>query len=169
MHNGLHERLVQSYTEGFRVDEKGNVYNPNGRKMTLYPCNSRPRYLVFDFTRKRLGLKGMVKVHRLAALQWFGQEIFKPGIQVRHLNGNHEDNSKDNLAVGTAHDNMMDVSKETRLARSKKGTAAIRKLSQAEAQAMRTDRKNGFLQRELAEKYKVSTATVSNVCAGKYY
>jgi len=59
-----------------------------------------------------------VKVHQLQAYQKFGQEMFQQGIQVRHLNGDKLDNSWDNIAIGTASENQMDIPAELRRTRS---------------------------------------------------
>lgn len=70
---------------------------------------------------------GSVLVHRIQALQKFGDKIFKDGIVVRHLNGEKTDNSWDNIAIGTHKDNAMDIPKEQRLQRSLYATSFVRK------------------------------------------
>ena len=47
-------------------------------------------------------------VHRLIAFQKFGDQIFKTGIVVRHLNCNSLDNSESNIEIGSQFENKMD-------------------------------------------------------------
>ena len=100
--------ILKAYEAGYRVDRAGNVISPHsGENLRL---NLRKDYYQFG-----IGHAGKVKVHRLQAYQKYGPKIFAEGIQVRHLNGNAKDNSYQNIAIGTASDNMMDKPKWLRV------------------------------------------------------
>ena len=97
-----------AFAAGYRVRSDGTPVNPQGVPMKSCP---RPDGR-FQFSAGK-GCK--VKVHRLQAFQKFGHAIYEPGIHVRHLNSNHQDNSDANIALGTASENMMDKPKEIRV------------------------------------------------------
>lgn len=97
------ERIA--YNQGYRVDCYGTVYNRNGR--VLKPSKTK------DYISHNIVISGKfktVKAHRLHAYQLFGDNIYQPGIVVRHLNGNSRDNSINNLALGTVQENILDKS-----------------------------------------------------------
>lgn len=48
-------------------------------------------------------------VHRLQAFQKYGENLFDSGMEVRHLDGNKENNSYDNIVIGTHSENMRDI------------------------------------------------------------
>lgn len=97
-----------AYDKGYYVDKSGNVfYHNKQRKLTDYQGYKR-------FNIRHNGKVIRVKVHQLQAYQKYGNELFNDNIVVRHLNGNPSDNSYDNIAIGTASDNMMDIPEEIR-------------------------------------------------------
>lgn len=63
-------------------------------------------------TRDRL--RASIPIHKIIAYALWGDKAFSPGIHVRHLDGNAANFAKENLALGTAHDNAMDKSAEVR-------------------------------------------------------
>lgn len=97
------EAIILAFNKGYRIID-GKVYykgnNPKGyvnggyRRLNIRIENNEPRTIL---------------VHRLLAYQKYGNDIFKEGIVVRHLNGNSLDNSYHNIAIGTASDNQMDI------------------------------------------------------------
>jgi hypothetical protein len=88
----------------------GEAYSKN-KKRTTY---KNPKgYLQFGI-RKLNGKIIGVLVHRLVAYQKYGEEMFKEGIVVRHLDGNPLNNSEINIAIGTEKDNMNDIDVGTR-------------------------------------------------------
>jgi len=109
-HNNLRfsglERIAKQ--RGYKVTEDGVFCgvrdNILKRKTKGYLCVS----IKVDGKNKSLF------AHRLQAYQKYGEDIYKKGICVRHLNGDKSDNSFDNIAIGTNRDNMMDMSKAER-------------------------------------------------------
>lgn len=89
----------------YLVSDRGNVERADGVKMTASKPRNRREYpsvyLRNGQDRKR------VSVHRLVALVWIGPPPFC-GAQVRHMDGNHLNNSVENLAWGSARDNAAD-------------------------------------------------------------
>lgn len=53
-------------------------------------------------------------IHRMQAYQKYGKRIYEKGVEVRHLDGNAKNNSRNNIAIGTALDNYYDKPYKTR-------------------------------------------------------
>ena len=102
--------IIEAYNKGYRVIE-GNLYNP---KSILIKGSTIDGYLSTRITKHGKNLF----FHRLLAYQKYGDDLFKEGIEVRHLDGNPLNNSVDNITIGTHSDNMMDIPKDKRIKRS---------------------------------------------------
>ena len=99
-------------------------------------------------------------VHRIV-WETFRGEI-PEGLQVRHLNGNPQDNRLDNLALGTAKDNADDRQRHGTVARGERNGNS--KLTRDIVKCIReTDMSN----KEAAALYGVTTKTIYNVKSGK--
>lgn len=98
-----------AYSEGYRINKSGCILNPLGKRIKGSVTKGYRK-----FNLKLDGKDVSVKVHRLVAYQKFGDKIFDPKIQVRHLNGNSLNNTHNNIDIGTAHDNIMDLPAEVR-------------------------------------------------------
>jgi len=110
-----------------------------------------------------------VQVHKLAKYQWFGASSLREGVELRHLDGNRQNNRRSNLALGSHADNMQDVPAETRLKKAKKAAFARRRLSMQQANALRRDRRRGMKYSVLTEKYGVCKSIVSYIVNNKMY
>jgi hypothetical protein len=144
----------RSAERGYYVDKKGEVYNSNYLKLSL--SKSGKGYLSFNIRLNSGENSTRSFVHRLQAFQKFGEEIFKEGIVVRHLNGDSTDNSYDNIAIGTQSDNVLDVPKENRI---KNSSNANKKYDH---KAILKDREDGLSFSEIMAKHGISSkGTVS--------
>jgi hypothetical protein len=162
--------VIESYNRGYRVTEEGDVISPTQVKRKLAVNCSSSRLM---FTLKLKCKSVLVPVHQLVALQKYGKEAFLTAECVRHLNGNHLDNSLANIAIGTHSDNMMDVPKETRLRSgriaNKAAVKKLRKLTDEQVKELRQLRDNGWNYKELCNKFKLAKSTVSFVVNNKTY
>lgn len=113
---------VIAYKKGFRVTVKGDLIGLNGNKRSLY--NNKGYYC---FTLRFEGVSINIRVHRLQAFQKYGMSLYDEGIITRHKNSISTDNSYDNILIGTASDNMMDVPEEIRIARSIHAASFLKK------------------------------------------
>jgi hypothetical protein len=109
---------------GYRIDDLGRIINPRGIVLKGH-IRKQTGYLSLGF--RYLGETYKLNAHRLQAFQKYNSRIFEKGICVRHLNGNKIDASKDNIAIGTQSENMMDISPEIRLSRSIRAASFIKK------------------------------------------
>lgn len=106
----LNRAILTAIEKGYTIDDQGNVTGMKGFVLKL--CPNTEGYLAFSI--KMDGVKVNVYPHRFQAYKQFGDEIFKEGVEVRHLDGNNQNNSKENIAIGTHSDNMMDKPAEVR-------------------------------------------------------
>lgn len=95
-------------------------------------------------------------VHQLVALTFLG--ACPPEMEVRHIDGNPQNNSIDNLCYGSRSDNILDVYRQGKRWR-KLSLEEIRAIYEAPADITATD---------LAEKYKISVTCVSRIRRGAY-
>ena len=95
--------LIDAYNKGYHVVSGSVIYKGN----KLNPSISATGYHRFSI-RNKDGNSCDILVHRLAAYQKYGNEIFNQGVQVRHKNSNPLDNSDENLILGTAQQNSID-------------------------------------------------------------
>ena len=136
--------------KGYYVNKEGFVYN---KFKKLKGTFNAAGYHLFKI-RNELGESVQVKTHRMQAFQKFGDEIYNETIVVRHLNSINTDNTWDNIDIGTASDNMMDQSKETRI---KKASNANKKISDELVLEIKAYRNAGHSYLEIMEKYNISS------------
>lgn len=155
--------ILQAYRKGYRVRDDGSVKgirtdtlvtNVDGRGYAKFTMRTSPtdRYPVY--------------VHRLQAYQKYGEKIFEDGIQVRHLDGNGENNSKDNVAIGTPSQNIRDIPKSVRIRCGRNAGRSQSPLSEKDVREIRERVKNDNYDtyQKLAEEYGLaSKGTISDI------
>lgn len=166
---------IEAYTQGYSVTDGGRLLTPNGMEKEVKLCKSA-KYPSFKVTAKHsLGLGRSIHVHRFAAYCFYGDEIFDPSLQVRHLDGNVLNFSKFNIRLGTARDNAYDKPAEVRLRSSRAGTAASllvrRMFSEAQVREIRSIQSEGLLSyHEIASMYgNVDESTIRKICNRQRY
>ena len=106
---------------GYRVLDDGSVRSPTGHILRTRP--STEGYQIFNVRldgyegRKRYTRR--VQVAALAAYLKFGDHFLHPGIEVRHLDGNGQNDSPHNIGLGSRSDNEMDRTPEERSERAR--------------------------------------------------
>lgn len=146
------EIVIEASNKNYIVNLEGDVISPKNR--SLKTLKDKGGYHKFTFRLK--GERVTLSVHRLQAYQKYGKNIFEKGIVVRHLNGNSSDNSFDNIAIGTASNNMQDKTKENRI------LDASHPIYNHES--IIKDRENGMKYTELMLKYDIpSKGTISYI------
>lgn len=101
----MNKALICAYNKGYRV--KNNVIF---FKKRVIKGSISKGYKIF--TIRMIGYNGCIPVHRLVAYQKYGDKIFEPGMQVRHLDSNKLNNKYKNITIGTAKENASDKSHE---------------------------------------------------------
>ena len=109
----IHRVIKEAFRLGFSVDkENGVIFGRSGHPLTLsltgkqrYPCVTL--YLP-TMKHVRANPSFAVHAHKVMAYALWGDKAFTKGMEVRHLNG-VMDIREVALALGTAHENMMDI------------------------------------------------------------
>lgn len=148
---------------GYRVDKNGNAFNKANKKVGT--C-SHDGYFYFAFR-----VNGEIKkvyIHRMQAFQKYGKRIYENGILIRHLNNNHTDNSRDNIALGTAKDNYYDIPYKQRLKNRENllnnNRTYIQKYNESDLEQIKAMRENGATYKEIMAKFNIcSKGTLSYI------
>jgi hypothetical protein len=156
--------LLIAYRKGYRVTENGNILNPDGKELSLSSSSGKyPTVSVMENT-----ISYNVPVHRLAAYCFFGKELFRQGLLVRHLNGNVLDVRKSNIALGTYTQNSMDRPMYQRTRVASTGRQAQKRphnarFSEDEVRLIRGRREKGETLQSIATTYGVSRQTINRI------
>ena len=146
-----------AYKSGYHATNEGEIISPRGNKLKLkigkLKNDSYKRFCVYFQNRVY-----SMKVHRLCAYQKYGDSMFEKGIVVRHLNGDSLDNSLNNIAIGTASDNMMDMPKEQRVRKAYIASKAAQRKDWSEIDA---SRESGMSYKQLRKIYGVPLSSLS--------
>lgn len=158
--------LVQARELGYGVDNDGTCLRPDKSLQTVH-VDSRGYYR-FSL---HLGAKSFpVHIHRLAALQRFGEEaLFAPGVQVRHLDNDRLNNSAANLALGSQRQNSADNPRNVNKRRCDASADKCRAFTDAEAIEVVQRVNSGEPQKSVAQSFGVSKTTISAICRGARY
>lgn len=153
----LNKIVIYCFNKGYKVLETGILVSPQGYIRKL---NERKRYATI--TVQFEGRDSILYVHKLQAYQKFGETIFGKNMVVRHKNGNSLDNSYDNILLGTASDNQLDIPEERRRSRSIYAAQFMRIWSDVQLKEIFNDRyTNNFTYSNLVVKYKIAKSTLS--------
>lgn len=156
------ENILKKDLLGFEnlyvIDSEGNIYSKRkwrGLEMRkLTPSKNQYGYLRV-FLTKDSKTKG-ITIHKLMTTNFFGPR--PKGMQVRHLDGNKENNSLNNLKYGTALENSEDRRKHFKTCFGDKiGTS---KLSNEDVIKIRSSK---LTQKQLSKEFNVSIANISMI------
>jgi hypothetical protein len=149
---------VFGYEGLYSIDKSGNVYSKRSwrgvRNRILIPSKNEYGYLRVFLTKN--GVTKGITVHKLMATTFLGER--KENMQVRHLDGNKENNNLSNLIYGTALENAKDRKLHLKTAFGEKIGSS--KLS---AQDVLNIRNSNLSQKELSKKHNVSIANISMI------
>lgn len=152
--------LLWAYNKGYKVDRGGNVwYNSKMRSLGLDTKGYKTFTVNVKLDNKRVSRR--VWVHRLQAYQKYGDALLVKRIEVRHKNNNREDNSYDNILIGTHVENMRDLPPQARLKYAINASNKIRKFNDGEVKNIMKDRREGMTYKELCVKYNTIKSTLS--------
>lgn len=105
--------------------------------------------------------------------QKFGNDIFKSGRQVRHLDDNALNNSLENIGIGSPSENAYDMSYEKRYLRSSlggyKGGRSNRVFTREEIFSILERFDTGESQLSIANSVGVGRRTINRICNGGSY
>ena len=155
------EKIVNE--RGYYIDKDGNVYNPSG-KVLKGKIKNGYKCLAIRIDNRRVD----VKFSRLQAYQKYGDEIYKDGIVVRHLDNVKENNSFTNSVIGTQRENILDNPKEKRLEYARNAALKANKYNKNFVDEIRQKHIDGWSYNKIKEHYKLSKSTISFIINHKY-
>jgi len=157
-----------AHEKGYFVEDN-EVISPAGK--VLKPKLSSNGYPSIQVWKD--GKRYRSRIHRLVAYQKYGEEIYTPGTEVRHLDGSRNNFSKENIIIGTKSENMLDRSKllRKRIGKiaGKAAREAHRKLLDNEVLEIRRKLLEGQTQTYLMKEYGVSQGIISDIKLRKTY
>ena len=151
----FNENEIYAHNKGYRVNKEGVLLNPNGETLKGYYKNGYKYYKLRkedDYTKY-----ASFKISRLQAYQKYKNDMYQEGIVVRHLNGKRDDDSFNNIALGTQSQNIMDCPKEDRNKRAYNASRKIVKHSDQLVIKIREEYRSGISYRKLQKKYNISS------------
>lgn len=159
-HNPLNHSLstlamLDMHSRGGKV-ENGKIYSFTGNRLNPFLSGDGYPTVSIHYASRRI----KVFVHRLAAYQKFGDALFAPGIEVRHLNSDKLDFSESNIAIGTHSENMMDMPTDLRISRAKNAAKANWKHKAPRSTVFKA-LSTGKSYAEINELYGISKSTLS--------
>jgi hypothetical protein len=150
-----HILLRELKEKGYQVIN-GEVISPFGNKLSLQ--KRRDRYVIFSHRMKN-GITRATQVHRFVAYLKYGDKIFDPTLQVRHLDGNPQNNNEDNIVLGTPSENAMDKPRNVRI---KSALIATSHVKIHDHKAIIERRKEGATYKQLMDEFEItSKGTIS--------
>jgi len=152
------KNIIWAYENGYCVEANGDVFSPFGKKLKLLERKREGKTSYFTFSIR----EKTIPVHRLQAYAKFGEEIFEPGVEIRHLNNNSLDNSWENIGIGTKKDNAQDRPKEQRVALAKYASSFNSKLTDDDRNTIVNDYQN-LSDQEVAKIYGVTRQRISQI------
>lgn len=152
------------YEKGYSIDDDGIVYNSKGHKITLGLKEGYPSISV----RYGNGYYRKIKASRFQAYRLFGDKIYEPDIVVRHLNGNREDHSASNIAIGTMSDNMFDMTKAQRIEKSIPGAKSVNKYTPEFVAKIRNEYASGKSYNKIQKEYGIPKSSISYIIHNDY-
>jgi hypothetical protein len=159
------EALLLAVSRGMKMTPDGQLIGLRGKRVK----GSKNHDGYWCGTVRVDGRPVRVACHHLQAYQKFGEELFNPGVVVRHRFDNKDDNSEDNIILGTQGENMLDVPAEVRLARAKKGAAVVKSFTDDQIRDIRSKAAAGFSYKKIIEEYGMSKSTLSYIINRKTY
>ena len=143
--------LIELKEKGFKTNGI-SITSGSGKDISLQI--DKFGYYTFSHRMKN-GKTRRCHLHRYIAYLKYGEELFKEGTQVRHLDGNPKNNNFNNILIGTASENMMDKHPLIR----KMAAGSSKKYNHEEVIKMKN---LGYSYKEIMEKFDIkSKGTIS--------
>ena len=147
------------------MTDNGECFNPKGQKISGSVSASGYRRSAIKVDGKHTKFK----FHRFMGYLKFGDRIYQQGIQIRHLDGNPQNNSRENIEIGTQRDNTYDIPKERRLQIALKATQKVKRYSDEDVLEMKRLRDNDAKYSEIMERFNISSkGTLSFILNNRY-
>lgn len=138
--------------EGYTIEMSGVVRNPKGDTISGSKSDGYFKFSVrTDFTTSYA-----MRFHKFQAYVKYGDKIFEKGQVVRYLNGVKDNNSYDNIVIGSQTQNMMDRSIDDRKTHIKNKGGIPEEIREK----ILLDRNLGLSYRTIVDKYGFPKSTI---------
>lgn len=164
-------RALREAAKKYHATYDGRVIGPHGeRALHIRYRGRRGNYAAFSCYLSD-GKFHCVEVHRLVAYQKFGEDMFKRGQVVRHLNSNSLDNSFPNIGIGTRKEDSADKSREARRRGAKAAIAPRRLLTTRQVEVMRRMAASdaSVTAQQLGKLFGLPARRIERILDGRYY
>ena len=149
--------------DGYYRGDDSHIHRPNGQ-LTSRQCRNG-----YYMTQRMIDTVTYYFMEHRVIWVWITGDI-RDDLVINHLNCDREDNRIENLELVTSKENAEYTKKLGRLNTAKGENNGKSSLTNKEAQLIRHLRKNGYLQREIAELFDIPNVnTVSRVVTGARY
>lgn len=171
----LEKAIKIALERGYRVTDSGKLISSYTSKPLKVMVRGKQRYPTFTLNKFpfTVSQKFGIPVHIFAARYFYGK--IKKELIVRHLDGNVLNISKSNIKLGTHSQNNLDKKPKIRKEAAKKARAAQgyrahnHKFTDSQVQYIRIMFKNGYKQKEIAEKFNVTRQCIYLIVNYKAY
>lgn len=157
--------VVLAKSKGMYITKDGVPVGVKGKTLSANIYRGYKRIAVSVGSGKSAGFK----LSCLQAYQKYGDAVFGKNIVVRHLDGNSENDSWDNIAIGTQSENMMDKSKEERIKSAKIAASHLRKFTNQQIRDIRKRKEEGFFLSAIGREFGIGKGHVSDIVNRKLY
>lgn len=150
---------------GYTMTDNGECFNPKGQKISGIVSTS-------GYLRSAIKVDGkhtQFKFHRFMGYLKFGDRIYQQGMQIRHLDGNPQNNSRENIEIGTQRDNSYDIPKEKRLQSALKATQKVKRYSDEDVIKMKEMHNNGVPYSTIMKTFGISSKGTLSFIINKRY
>jgi hypothetical protein len=152
------QAAIRFVENGGKVSSCGNfVFGISGKQ--LKKMNRSGYYFVNVYlpsTRHR----HRVHIHKIVAYMKYGSE-YVDSILVRHLDGNKENNSFSNIAIGSHSDNSMDRDRDSRRKSAQIGGKSASRYSDGFWESIRLEHQAGSSYKSLRKRHGIPISTLS--------
>ncbi len=163
------ENVLIAHRMGIRVERDGTPIGTRGRPVKGYVNINGYRTVTFNLGKRPNRITRAVYVCWLQAFQKYGENFFLAEA-TRHFNGNRQDDSWDNIVIGSDQDNSMDRPKEQRQRMAQAAADAARVFTEDQVLEMRRLKQGGMSLRLLCERFSLkSKSHMSQIVNCKIY
>lgn len=107
------QSMIKAFEAGYRCNDSGRITRPDGSSQKLSDCSGYKAFGVW-FNN----VSSTILAHRFIMFCRVGEKMFTKGLMVLHRDDNPENNSSDNLYLGTRKDNARDAIRNNKTVKS---------------------------------------------------
>ena len=164
----MDNREEQVLKRDYKILKDGTLLNPFGKTVGSISGKGylKIQVTLFDLKEQKNKVKE-VFLHRIQAFKKYGKQLYKEGVNVRHLDDNKLNNSYCNIAIGSSKDNYHDRGWEAINKLQIKATMASMKYTEEDIEKAKEYYKKSLNLKETARKFNIPHTTLHYRFYGK--